>query len=304
MPESPSIEEVSPQVRPFDFQRHEGLDRSRLRRLSPVLEVAAHRVSQVLSGTVRMPVKAEIGELNQQPWEGFANSLPEPTFLATATVVPLGGRVALHVPLAFAMGVVELRLGGELSGYAPSRPLSDIEQMLFGEVAQSILGEVFQALSVVVPMAAGVMTSTSSAVLVQSSNPTEICLLVAINVAIGEVDPFELVVCFPLSVLLSLLDTLERRDMAEMNEPDSVASEVRDRLLEAPLDVSVSFPNIVLSPEELLSLAVGDVIPLHRPEGLPLRLIAGGIEFCEVVPTSNGKRLACMVIDSYKSEDR
>ncbi len=79
-----------------------------------------------------------------------------------------------------------------------------------------------------------------------------------------------------------------------------VAEEVRERVLDAARSTvpSVGLPEIVLSPEELLSLAVGDVISLHRAEGSPVRLSVDGVQCCEVVPTSQGRRLACLVVES------
>lgn len=302
MPE-PVAPELNKPVRPYDFQRHEAMDRSRLRRLSPVLEVAAHRVTQSLAGIMRTPVRVEVGELEQKRWEAWANSLPEPTFLATATVTPVGGRVALHVPLALVAAVVELRLGGTLSETVPQRGPSDIEQRLFMEAAESIVGELFESLKLVVPMTVGPLSATSSPMLVQMPNPAEISLMVNLKITIDERSEHEAVVCLPLSILMALLDALERVDMASMNEADSVVHRVRERLLDAPVDVTVSFPEIVLSTDELLSLSVGDVISLQRPEGLPLRLNVSGLHYSDVVPTTKGKRLACMVVETNTQED-
>lgn len=302
MPESVAPELNKP-VRPYDFQRHEAMDRSRLRRLSPILEVAAHRVTQSLSSIVRAAVRVEVGELEQKRWEVWANGLPEPTFLATATVTPVGGRIALHVPLSLLSAVVELRLGGSVSGVVPERAPSDIELRLFMEAAEAIVTEIFEALRVVVPMHVGPMSSSNSPMLVQMPNPAEIKLLVTFKITIDEGVESEAVVCLPLSILMALLDALERVDMAQLNEPDSVVQQVRERLLEAPVDVSVSFPEIVLSTDELLSLAVGDVISLQRPEGLPVRLNVGEVHYCDVVPTTKGKRLACMVVETKTQED-
>jgi flagellar motor switch protein FliM len=292
------------QVRPYDFQRHEALDRSRLRRLSPVLEVAAHRVTQAITSIVRAPVKVEVHDVEQMRWEAFANSLPEPTFIATATVTPLGGRVGLHVPLTFAQAVIEQRLGGTVTNRVMERPLTEIELRLFEEVAEATVGETFQALSVVVPMTSGPLSTATSAVLIQMPNPAEIWLLVRLKAAFDENDSFEVVLAFPLAVLLALLDALERIENADVNEPDSVGEEVRNRLLGAPVDVTVSFPEIVLSTDELLTLTAGDVISLQQPEGVPLRLNVGSLPFCDVVPTTKGKRLACMVVESKSQEDK
>lgn len=302
MPES-AAPQLERQVRPYDFQRHEAMDRSRLRRMAPVLEVAAHRSTQALTSIVRASIRVEIGELEQMRWEAFASSLPETTYLATAAVTPVGGRLGVHVPIELAQAIVELRLGGSVSGVVTDRALSEIELRLLNEGIEAMVSEVFEALSVVVPMSIGPVSASSSPVLVQMPNPSEICLLVKLNVTLEERSSFEAVLCFPLTILLALLDALERIDNAELTEPDSVVDHVRSRLLDVPVEAVVSFPEIVLSTDELLSLSAGDVISLHRPEGLPLRLTVGGRQFCDVVPTTTGKRLACLVVESQPEEN-
>lgn len=301
MPQS-AAPEGTKQVRPYDFHRDEAMDRSRLRRLNPVLEVAAHRVTQALTGIVRAAVRVEIDELEQKRWEAFANTLPEPTFIATAAVTPVAGRIALHVPLELTSSVVELRLGGSLSEVTPERPLSEIELRLFMEVAESIVSEVIESFRSVVPMAVGPLSASSSALLVQMPNPTEIRLLINMKVSIEDAPESTVVMCFPLAVLLVILDALERVDTFQLAGVDSVVGQVRERLLEAPLELTVSLADIVLSADEVLSLSIGDVLPLQRAEGLPLHLNVGGQYYCDVVPTTQGKRLACMVVESTNQE--
>ena len=57
------------------------------------------------------------------------------------------------------------------------------------------------------------------------------------------------------------------------------------------------FPDIVLSPDELLSLVPGDVVGLHHQSGAPLLLRVGGVPFCSIVATNRGKRLAGLVVE-------
>ena len=63
------------------------------------------------------------------------------------------------------------------------------------------------------------------------------------------------------------------------------------------VEIRVHWPEVLLSPDELLSLVPGDVVPLHRARDLPIVLSVGGSPYCDVVPTSRGKSIACMVIE-------
>ena len=106
-------------------------------------------------------------------------------------------------------------------------------------------------------------------------------------------------ICVPLVVLLPILDAIERLDKVEMAEETGTAStRLRDRLHATDVEVRVHWPEVSLSPEELSSLVPGDVVPLHRGRDLPIVLSVGGAHYCDVVPTSRGKSIACMVIES------
>lgn len=290
-------------VRPYDFQQQEALDRGRLRRLNPVLEVLAHRIAGALTSTLRQSVRVEVGELDQQRWEVYTGELPEPTFLCSATVTPFGGRIILHLPLAFSLALVELRLGGTAKGEQPQRPLTEIEQRLVSEVAHQALSEMPPAFAPVLSMGLGALSSVSSSMFLQAVKPTEICLLIALRAEVGDVGTFDASLCLPITVLLPILDALERLDKVETApETDASQGTIRQRLLETPVDAVICFPDIELSPEELLSLVPGDIVPLHHAQGAPLLLRVGGVPFCNVVATNRGKRLAGLVVENQ--EDR
>lgn len=287
------------EVRAYDFQRQEALERGRLRRLSPILEVMAHRIAGSLTSTLRIPVRVEIGDLEQERWEQYTNALPEPTMLTSATVTPYGGRIILHFPLPFSMTLVEIRLGGSGSREQPDRSMTEIEQRLVGEVAEAALLEIPPAFAPVVTLGLGAITCVTSSLFLQASKPTEICLLTELRIDIGDLGTFRASLCIPLTVLLPILDALERIDKVDIGiEPDSVGSDVRLKLQEVPVEVSMCFPDVVLSPEELLSLTPGDVVGLHREPGLPLLLRVGELTVGHAVATSKGKRLAGLVVEN------
>lgn len=307
MPDVIASEEADENLReyePYDFQGHEAMERNRLRRLIPVLEVAAHRVTQALTGLLRTPTRVEIGTLKQERWETYSASLPDPTYLAVAAITPLGGRVSLHLPPSLAQAIVELRLGSSVTSVVLDRQLTDIEMRLVAEVAETLLSEAFKAVSVVVPLANGPLHPSSSPSLVQMSDPSEIYLLIRLKITFEEKVGFDATAGLPLLVPLALVDALERIDHPDVREEGSQDSALLERLIDAPVEVSVSFREVALSADEILSLSVGDSISLHQPEDTTLHLKVEGIHFCDVVPTTSGKRLACMVVDTKTKESK
>ncbi len=293
------VEDADRQVRPYDFQQQDGLERGHLRRLTPVLEVVAHRIAGSFTSLLHSPVRVEIGELNQQRWEHFANDLPEPTVLTSATVAPYGGRIVLHLPLDLAFTLVELRLGGTGTDPSPERQPTEIEQRLVGEMAMAALAELPPAFAGVASFSLGTMASVTSPMLLHAAKPTEMCLIVALRLSFGEAGPHDATVCVPLTVLIPILDALERVDQVQgRGDAENVLEDIRERLLDTPIEVSVSFPEVVLSHEELATLVAGDVIGLRRGVDAPMLMSVGGSSYCQVVATNRGKRLACMVVDN------
>jgi flagellar motor switch protein FliM len=181
----------------------------------------------------------------------------------------------------------------------PERPPSEIEQRLVGEMAGAALAELPPAFAGVTAFSLGTITSVISPMLLHAAKPTEMCLIVALRLDLGEAGTHDASICIPLTVLIPILDALERLDrMQSHGDSASALEDIRERLLDAPVDVRVSFPDISLSHEELATLAPGDVIGLRRVVGSPMLLSVGDTPFCQVVATHRGKRVACMVVDS------
>jgi len=286
------------QVVPYDFQRRDALERARLRLLQPILEVMTHRIAGFLTSTLRTPVKVDIGELEQQRWEQYTGALPEPTFLTGATVVPTGGRIILHLPLSLALTLVEFRLGGSGGTRLPERSLTEIEQRLVTEVAHGLLSELPPAFSPAMEISMGAISSVSSGSFLPGSTPSEMCLLVGLTLELNEAVTEAASICVPLVVLLPILDAIERLDKIEVSEETGTApAKLRERLHATDVEVRVHWPEVSLSPEELLSLVPGDVVSLHCARDLPIVLSVGGAPYCAVVPTSRGKSIACMVVE-------
>jgi flagellar motor switch protein FliM len=286
------------EVKPYDFEQQEALERGRLRRLGPLLEVLGHRIAGALTSLLRMPVIVEIGELDQHRFEHWVSSLPEPTFLSSAAIVPIGGRIVLHLPLSLATAVVEVQLGGTGGGGAIDRQLTEIEVNLVDSAARDALAELPPSFAPVITFGIGAMTSVQSPMFLQVAKPQEMCLVISMAVVLGEGENFEASLLVPLSIVLPILDAIERLESAEgPGHEDRASEDVRRRLLEVPIEATVAFPSLSMSPEQLLGLMPGDVVALEQPEGAPLNLNVSGTQYCHVVPVTKGRRLACMVVE-------
>jgi flagellar motor switch protein FliM len=285
-------------VRVHDFRLPKTLDRNRIRGLQVLFEALAHRASGLLTNRLRTPVTLTPGEFEQHTWGDYASTLPEPTCLFAATMAPLQGRVVLHVPLSLAMTVVELRMGGTGRGtYDVERALTEIEQRLLADVADAVLSELPSVLAQVMTLQIGTPMQVASAQFLPPVRPTDMGLLIPLDFELHEDARYSFELLFPFSIVQPLVDTIAAQNKEEEMPGVGDADAVARRLLETPVDVRILFPPTTLTPADFLHLAVGDVVGLPYDQGEALALVVGDQHHLDVLPTTNGKRLACVVVD-------
>jgi flagellar motor switch protein FliM len=66
-------------------------------------------------------------------------------------------------------------------------------------------------------------------------------------------------------------------------------------LVDLPVEVEVAFPDVTMTPAEILRLQRGDVITIC-PSDASLRLHVGGVDIGTVRPARNGDRTACVLL--------
>jgi flagellar motor switch protein FliM len=291
-------------VRVHDFRLPKTLDRNRIRGLQVLYETLAHRASGLLTSRLRAPVTLTLGEFEQHTWGEYAGTLPEPTCLFAVTLAPLQGRVVLHMPLPLAMTVVDLRMGGSGSGrYVAERALTEIEQRLVADVADAVFSELPSILAPVMALQIGTPMQVNSAQFLPPVRPTDMALLVPLALELHEGAHFSFELSFPFSIVQPLVDVLDTQNQdEELTGGVGDAAAVYRRLLETPVDIRVLFPSTTLTPADFLHLAVGDVVGLPYDQGEALALVVGDQHHLDVLPTTSGKRLACVVVDHGENQ--
>jgi flagellar motor switch protein FliM len=281
-----------------DFRLPKTLDRTRIRGLQILYEVLAHRAGGVLTTRLRTPVTLTLGEFEQHSWGEYAGTLPEPTCLFAATLPPLQGRVVLHVPLALAMVVVDLKMGGNgKARYPEERALTEIEQRLMADVADAVLSELPAVFAPLVSLLFGTMVQVASVQFLPPVRLTDMDLIVPLIFELPDDQKFTFELCFPFSIVQPLVDALAVQGREEEMPGAGDAAAIAERLLDTKVDLRVRFPSTTLTPADFLHLAVGDVVGLPYDQGDSLALIVGEQHHLDVLPTTSGKRLACVVVD-------
>lgn len=295
---SPVLEADSPRIRGFDLNRQETIERSRLRRLEPALEIVAHRIGGSITAAIRQPTHVELVALEQKTWEEHSSALPDPTFVSSAVLLPLEGRVVLHLPVPLMLELLDRYLGGDGLNQPERNQLTEIERALLSSIVEAIWNEIPPPFATLLPLSPAMIQSSTSALLIQVGRPGVTCLVVEMRVTIGEGPSESILLSLPPTVLIPLLEQIERQqDAGGMSErPDHKGA--RRRALAVPIELKVCYPPIGLTPGELLGLRVGDVIHLgQEPTDGPseLQLMVQDTPYGTGVLVENGNKLVCTV---------
>ena len=286
-------------LQPYDFRRPNKFSREHVRALQIVNETFARQFSNVLASTLRAVSQVTLTSVDQLTYDEYIRSTEAPTYLAILSMDPLPGAGILHLPMAVAMSAVDRLLGGSGAGTYPSRPLTDIEGGLMRGLTQRVLRELSYAFESLVEVDAQLVMQESNPQFAQIAAPTEMVVVATFDMRIGN-QAGQATLCLPFSSLQGVLESFLGKTQFGGHGEDArslAAQQVAQRLQSASVDVSVAFNPISLPSGDIVSLAPGDVVPLHHRVDEPLTVTVAGVPCQAAVPGRKGKRLACLVVD-------
>lgn len=285
-------------VRSYDPLDRELIDRARLRRLQPLLDAGAHRIAGNLATSMRQPVHVTVGEVEQNSWEEFRSNMEEPTFVASASVVGLSERIVLHLPGATALSLIEVELGGDGETDTDRTGLTDVELSMAALLASAMFSALQSALETVLEVTLTTVLRHRSAHYVKMGRPGETCVRVDMSVTVGEGRARTISFYFPATAVRTMITTIERMESQDVDDADVTSQHVEQRLLSVPVEVSLAYPTVRISAADLISLEVGEVVPLDRArdDNGHLDIVVGRARIGRgVIVKQDGRRCTCSV---------
>jgi flagellar motor switch protein FliM len=287
----------------YDFRRPTKLSREHVRTLQIAYETFARQFTTLLTSSLRAVSQVTLTSIDQFTYDEYVATLDNPTIMATVTMEPLPGTAILEFSLATAMASIDHMLGGS-GGSQPARPLTDIETPLLHGLLDRILGELryaFETIASVRPKLTGIEYNPQ---FVQAGVASDPVIVASFEMKVGA-EECVATVCLPFSMIFPKLQG-DRNDV-QLSAAQRAARDVAHRNLVAglegaPLEVAVRFEALRLRPDDLVDLAVGDVVPLNHKVTRPLAVTAAGMTFAHAVPGSQGTRLACLIVAPPKED--
>ncbi|MGX7681066.1 flagellar motor switch protein FliM [Jatrophihabitans sp. DSM 45814] len=286
----------------YDFRRPTKLSRDHTRALQMSYETFARRLSTQLTTGLRQVCQVNLVAIEQQTYEEYVAGLSQTTILSVLDIDPLPGIGILEFSVPTALACVDYLLGGP-GGEQPTRPLTDLETPLLRGLIEQMLGVLRYALEPtgIAPALGAVEYSPQ---FLQAASASEAFVVGSFEMQVGN-QVCLATVCLPLGSIMPRLQTKSDRKpttAAEQLAAKESASKMREALSGAPIQVTVQFRSLKLTPNELVNLEPGDVVPLNHRVTAPLAVEAGGITFAHALPGRSGSRLAGLIVASPKEK--
>lgn len=280
-------------LEPYDFRRPTKLSREHARSLQVVAETFARQWATQFSTMLR-DGQVEPGTVTQTSYGKYVAALPAPSLLAVVSSDELQDFV-LHIEHDLAMAAVDRLLGGRGEADQPARPATQLETALLRSLLDRVVAELpyaFAPLGALTPRVSGLETNPQFA---QVVGPAEALVVIDFAVTVGEVSGTA-TLAIPYAGLQPLLSP-EGTDDRSASRTNPAAQQ---GLSDVPMTVGARMRGISMTSDDVLALAVGDVVRLGHPAESPLLMVAGERAFARAVPANRRNRLACLIVDPRK----
>ncbi len=290
---TPATEPASPQR--YDFGRPAALSREHTRALAGAFDAFARQWAVQLMSKTRVRAHIALERVNLETYDEYVATVPSTTTLVVCAAEGSDDRAIVEFPLPTAFSWIVKMLGGDAAIGFDDRSLTGVEQALLRTLMDETLTHLRGALGPLLPHDYTVNAVQYNAAFAQIASAQD--LVVVARFSLRTADRTETAsIALPAA---ALLERLSRTASA----PDAIAdpAEVRRHVEQTPVELTLRLAPRTMRPSEMLSLSVGDIIPLPHSHDRPLDLAVGENIVAAAAVGANGARLACVVTASHLS---
>jgi flagellar motor switch protein FliM len=222
------------------------------------------------------------------------------SLLAVLNVKPLDTEVAMLVEMPLALRLVDRLLGGggKARDTVPDS-LTDLEVVIVKRAVKSLVEPLSATWLDLAEVHFEVDSMQTSPMTFQLVPPSEPVLMLHLEARLdGLVSP--IVLCLPYRSVESIVDKLEHRQFHGQAADPVAARKVKAAISGIDVDLRVEAGAVDMKVEEVLDLAVGDVIRLRRPADKGMVVYAGDVPTYVATPGRNGNVRAVQIKGAWE----
>lgn len=292
------VEQKQRKIKVYDFKRPDKFSKDQIRTLYMLHENFARLLNTYLSAHLRALVHINVASVDQLTYEEFIRSLPNPSVIGIFNMRPLKGNVILELNPNIIFSVIDRLFGGP--GLPPAKPrsLTDIEEAIVRRVMNKALEAFQEAWKQVVTIEPRLEAIETNPQFTQIVPPNDMVVIVTLQTKIGQVEGL-INLCIPYLVLEPIMSKLTTTfwvasSVSKQEHPEHMQA-LQRKLSRTFIPMTVELGQITVMVQELLELAVGDVLQLETKVEDDLSVIIGHREKFRCKPGISGKKVAVQI---------
>lgn len=274
-------------ARAYDLSSPERVVRRRMQTLELINERFARNMRNVLLNFMRRSADITVGSIKIQKYADFERNLPVPSNLNMIQMKPLRGTALFTYDPNLVFLVIDSLFGGDGRYHTrvEGRDFTTTEQRIIRRLLNLTLESYGKSWDPVYPIEFEYVRSEMHTKFASITGNNEVVVVSSFHIEFGATGG-DLNICLPYSMIEPVRDLLTRPlQETTLEEVDQRWSQQLSRQVRsADIDVVAEFARIPSSIRELMSLKVGDVLPVDVPEtviahvdGVPLMECGYGV---------------------------
>ena len=266
--------------RKYDFNRPHNISRAFEQNLQSIAETFAKTGGIDFTSLLRMTVGVEYNGLHQCSFGEYMVELPNPTCASMVTLAPLKGYSLLHLDLGMCFVFMKKLMGGAPVSEDTVREFTEIERGINAGLVERFLEIFRKSATKLVQLDPGFVSLENNPNYLSGIAEGEAMVVMKFQVKLDTVEgPVE--IAMPLSAFGPVRDTFDPEDAIELRTGDELRDDRRkilDMVRTTGSELVVSLGEIGSNLEEILNMAVGDLIHLPQTVDAPLTVHVEGQE--------------------------
>lgn len=274
-------------ARAYDLSSPERVVRRRMQTLELINERFARQMRHVLLNFMRRSADITVGSIKIQKYADFERNLPVPSNLNMIQMKPLRGTALFTYDPNLVFLVIDSLFGGDGRYHTrvEGRDFTTTEQRIIRRLLNLTLESYGKSWDPVYPIEFEYVRSEMHIKFASITGNNEVVVVTSFHIEFGATGG-DLNICLPYSMIEPVRDLLTRPlQETTLEEVDQRwAQQLSRQVRSADIDVVAEFARIPSSIRELMSLKVGDVLPVTVPEtivasvdGVPLMECGYGV---------------------------
>lgn len=286
---------------PIDFRKPASLGPEQARALRAVHDDLCERLSPMLTTRLRNPLRLTVRSIDLVVGTDLTEAGASPSVVALCDLSPFPTPCALRIPMPTALVLIDILLGGAGKVIGPERIPTEVEMRVLGRLLEHCAASVDAAWSPLATITTTIRHVGADPETLGELPGNEPFLRIDVDMALdGERHAVDL--WLPNSALAGAVRGFDSTPAASHPPPKPTTAGdggagMAGVLAEVPVEATVNFRPVPMSPAAILSIHAGDVIKLG-PVDQTLSLQVGAVELGAVRPARNGTRTACQVVST------